>query len=146
MGSLDKVRSELKGTTLRVYWAILKKGPDGAGPREIMRGLSLSSPSVAAYHLEKLKAMGLVEKTPSGSYNKLDNVKVEVFSDFVNVIGMMLPRYFFYSILFTTMLLGYVVLYPPQPTPQSMISIVFGLTGCVITWGETIRAWARRPF
>jgi hypothetical protein len=142
----DKVKSELKGTTLRVYWAVLKKGNEGTGPRELMRELGMSSPSVAAYHLEKLKAMGLVEKSPNGSYAKQENVKAEVFSDFVSVVGMMLPRYFFYSVLFTTMLIAYVIIYPPQLTPQTVISIIFGLTGCAITWAETIRAWLRRPF
>ena len=146
MDTPDKVRSELKGTTLRVYWAVLKKGSDGIGPREIMRELRLSSPSVAAYHLEKLRIMGIVDKTLSGSYIKLEKVKTEVFSDFVSVVGLMLPRYFFYSILFTTMLIAYIIIYPFQPTPQTIISLIFGFTGCAITWAETIRAWSRRPF
>ena len=142
----DKVKSELKGTTLRVYWLLLKKGSGGTGPREVMRELGLSSPSVASYHLEKLRNLGLAEKDIGGNYVVQEEVKVEVFSDFVRVVGMMLPRYLFYSVLFTTMLVAYVVLYPIQPTPQTIMVLVFGLTGCAITWAETIRAWLRRPF
>jgi len=145
-GPADKVKSELKGTTLRVYWVLLKKGSGGTGPREVMRELGLSSPSVASYHLEKLSNLGLVEKDIGGNYVVRGEVKVEVFSDFVRVVGMMLPRYLFYSVLFTTMLVAYVVLYPLQFTPQTIMVLIFGLTGCIITWVETIRAWMRRPF
>lgn len=146
MGETERVQSELKGTTLRVYWAVLKKGSGGAGPREIMRELELSSPSVAVYHLEKLKNLGLVEKAESGSYTVREQVKVEVFSDYVRVVGMMLPRYLFYSVLFTTMLVSYLLIYPFQWSPQTMITLIFGLTACAVTWFETVRVWSRRPF
>jgi DNA-binding transcriptional ArsR family regulator len=145
-GPADKVKSELKGTTLRVYWVLLKKGSGGTGPREVMRELGLSSPSVASYHLEKLRNLGLVERDVGGNYVGKEEVKVEVFSDFVRVVGMMLPRYLFYSVLFTTMLVAYVVLYPLQFTPQTIMVLIFGLTSCIITWVETVRAWRRRPF
>lgn len=145
-GPANKVKSELKGTTLRVYWVLLKKGSGGTGPREVMRELGLSSPSVASYHLEKLRNLGLVEKDVGGNYVVQEEVKVEVFSDFVRVVGMMLPRYLFYSVLFTTMLVAYVVLYPLQFTPQTIMVLIFGLTSCIITWVETVRAWRRRPF
>jgi len=146
MDASEKVRSELKGTTLRVYWAIMKKGSGGVGPREIMRELELSSPSVAAYHLEKLKGMGLVDKDSGGGYVAVEGAKAEVFSDFIKVVGMMLPRYLFYSVFFTSMLITYLVAYPLTPTPQTLASLVFGISGCAILWGETIRAWRRKPF
>jgi DNA-binding transcriptional ArsR family regulator len=146
MVETERVQSELKGTTLRVYWAVLKKGSEGAGPRELMRELELSSPSVAVYHLEKLKNLGLVEKEETGSYIAKEQVKVEVFSDYVRVVGMMLPRYLFYSVLFTTMLVSYLLIYPIQWNSQTLVTLIFGLTACLITWGETIRVWFRRPF
>ena len=146
MGDSEKIRSELKGTTLRVYWVMLKKGQEGIGPREMMRDLSLSSPSVAVYHLEKLRGLGLIEKNATGTYTVKDEVKVEIFSDYVRVIGTMLPRYLFYSVLFTTMLGAYIVLYQPSITPQTIVTFIFGIAACVITWGETIRAWSRKPF
>ena len=146
MGDNEKVRSELKGTTLRVYWAILRRGQGGVGPREVMRDLGLSSPSVAVYHLEKLRGMGLAEKTETGGYRAREEVKVDVFSDYVRVIGLMLPRYLFYSVLFTTMLLSYVFLYPLSITPQTVIFLLFGVATCAVFWAETIRAWSRRPF
>jgi DNA-binding transcriptional ArsR family regulator len=146
MGDNEKIRSELKGTTLRVYWAILRRGADGVGPREIMRDLGLSSPSVAVYHLEKLRGLGLAEKTEDGGYRAKEEVKVDVFSDYVRVIGLMLPRYLFYSVFFTTILLSYVFLYSITVTPQTVIFLIFGVAACVVFWVETIRAWSRRPF
>ncbi|MCQ5373615.1 MAG: winged helix-turn-helix domain-containing protein [Candidatus Methanomethylicia archaeon] len=140
----ENVEAELRGTTLRVYWALLKKG--SAGPREIMRELNLSSPSVASYHLEKLANLGLVKKEVGGEYVISKEVKVELFSQFIRVAGIALPRYFFYSVLFTTMLIAYLIIYPIENTPQTAMSIIFGATAAVITWIETIRAWLRRPF
>jgi len=140
----ENVEAELKGTTLRVYWALLKKG--SAGPREIMRELHLSSPSVASYHLEKLANLGLVKKEVGGEYVISKEVKVELFSQFIRVAGIALPRYFFYSVLFTTMLIAYLIIYPIENTPRPPMSIIFGATAAVITWIETIRAWLRRPF
>ncbi|MGQ9759197.1 MAG: helix-turn-helix domain-containing protein [Candidatus Methanomethylicaceae archaeon] len=140
----EDIEAELKGTTLRVYWALLKKG--SAGPREVMRELGLSSPSVASYHLDKLTHLGLVKKEVDGNYVISKEVKVELFSQFVRVAGIALPRYFFYSVLFTTMLVAYIVIYPIESSPQSIMSIIFGIVGTIITWVETIRAWLRRPF
>jgi hypothetical protein len=145
MSDPERTRSELKGTTLRVYWALLRKGTEGTGPREVMRELGLSSPSVAVYHLEKLRNLGLADKTESGSYSVREEIKVEVFSDYVRVVGLMLPRYFFYSVLFTTMLATFLVLYGIQLSPQSLVALIFGITASAITWAETVRAWSRRP-
>jgi hypothetical protein len=146
MSDPERTRSELKGTTLRVYWVLLRKGAEGTGPREVMRELGLSSPSVAVYHLEKLRNLGLADKTESGSYSVREEVKVEVFSDYVRVVGLMLPRYLFYSVLFTTMLATFLILYGIQLSPQSLITLIFGITACAVTWAETLRAWSRRPF
>ena len=146
MADPERTRSELKGTTLRVYWALLRKGATGAGPRELMRELGLSSPSVAVYHLEKLRGLGLAEKTESGNYSVREEVKVEVFSEYVRFVGLMLPRYLFYSVLFTTMLVTYLVLFGLSLNPLSIVVLIFGITACVVTWYETARSWARRPF
>jgi len=27
-----------------------------------------------------------------------------------------------------------------------MVTLIFGVTACIITWFETIRVWYRRPF
>jgi predicted transcriptional regulator len=58
---------EPEGTTLNVYSYVVKKGKP-VGPREIMRGANLSSPSVAYWHLQKLENSGLLQKNEVGEY------------------------------------------------------------------------------
>ena len=56
----------LEGVTLNVYLYTVKKGT--VGPRDVVRGVNLSSPSVAYRHLQKLETMGLVTKNEYGNY------------------------------------------------------------------------------
>jgi repressor of nif and glnA expression len=58
---------ELSGTTLLVYLYVVKEAKP-VGPREAMKGVRLSSPSVAYRHLQKLEEMGLVQKNEYGDY------------------------------------------------------------------------------
>ena len=144
----DKIiESELKGQTLRIYWHILglnKK--ETIGIRSVQRALNLSSPSVASHHLEKLKDLGLLEKEPTGEYRLVNQVKVGVLRNFVGVLGVMLPRYLFYSTMFTAMLVLYPILYPPNFSAHNLMAFVFGISAVVVSWNETIRAWRMRPF
>lgn len=87
-------KEELKGNMLRVYWLVLNGGKGGVGPREVQRILDFSSPGSASYHLEKLVRIGLVNRDDSGHYFAAEGVKVEVFSEFVRLMGVMVPRYF----------------------------------------------------
>jgi hypothetical protein len=67
--------SGLQGVTLKVYLYVVKKnGP--VGPRDVMRGVSLSSPSVAYRHLQKLETMGLLAKNEYGNYVVKEKVAV----------------------------------------------------------------------
>lgn len=65
MTSLDQ--DELEGTTLNVYAFVVKEGKP-VGPREVMRGANLSSPSTAYRQLQKLESFGLIQKNIYGSY------------------------------------------------------------------------------
>lgn len=67
MGLAGLDTSRLKGATLKVYLYVVKKG-GAVGPREVMRGVNLSSPSVAYRHLQKLEVMGLLTKDEYGNY------------------------------------------------------------------------------
>lgn len=60
-------KDELEGITLSVYLYVVKKGAP-VGPRDAMKGASLSSPSVAYRHLEKLEDLGLLQKNEYGEY------------------------------------------------------------------------------
>lgn len=87
---------ELEGTTLKVYLYVVKEG-EPVGPRQVMRGAALSSPSVAYRHLQKLEDLGLLEKDAYGQYSVKEkaNIKGRLW------IGRKpLPRLIFYSFFF----------------------------------------------
>jgi len=87
---------ELEGTTLRVYLYVVKQGKP-VGPREVMRGTNLSSPSVAYRHLQKLEILGLLAKDTYGEYvvKEKANIKGHLW------IGRnLVPRLIFYSFFF----------------------------------------------
>jgi len=64
----------LEGVTLKVYLYAVKNEP--VGPRDVMRGVRLSSPSVAYRHLQKLETMGLLTKNEFGNYVVKEKVTV----------------------------------------------------------------------
>jgi hypothetical protein len=90
----------LEGTTFQVYvFAVRENRP--IGTRDVVRGLSLSSSSVAYRHLQKLENLGLLEKTPYGEYivKEKANIKGHLW------IGRSLvPRLLIYGLFFTGLL------------------------------------------
>jgi hypothetical protein len=58
---------ELEGITLNVYLYAVKKGKP-VGPRDVMKCVNLSSPSVAYRHLQKLDDAGYLQKNEYGEY------------------------------------------------------------------------------
>jgi len=144
---LAQIESELKGKTLLVYWHLLRSSGSQVGVREIQRSLKLSSPSVAVHHLEKLISLGLVDKSPTGEYYLTQEVKVGLLRFFTRLGRFLVPRYLFYSVWFSTMLVVYLALYGPHTLSiHNLIAIIFGLLASLILWFETIRLWRQKPF
>jgi len=145
MASEDAViESELKGKTLLVYMYMLRSPTEAVGVREVQRELGFSSPSVSSYHLTKLLELGLVENV-YGDYRVLKEVKVGVLRQFVTLGGVMLPRYLFYAVLVTTMIVTYLIQRPFYPSPESITTLVMGLVPAIILWYETFRIWRDKP-
>ena len=138
--------SELKGKTLLVYWYLLRSGGSGVGVREIQRSLGFSSPSVAAHHLDKLLSLGLVDKSGTGEYFLVQEVKIGLLRFFTRFGRFLVPRYLFYSVLLTTMLSLYVVFYGLTGGVHSIATLSFGLVACFALWFETVRLWMEKPF
>jgi len=61
------MEEELNATTFQTYLYLVKVGKP-VGPRDLMRGANLSSPSVAYRNLQKLIDLGLVVKDTYGNY------------------------------------------------------------------------------
>ena len=107
----NEVDEELEGNTLNVYAYVVKEGKP-VGPREVMRGVNLSSPSVAYRQLQKLEDLGLLERNQYGNYILKEKTGV---SGYVWIGRTLVPRLLFYSFFFmgafgaelTILLLGF---------------------------------------
>jgi len=138
------IESELKGKTLLVYMHILKGGQETVGVREVQRALGFSSPSVAAYHLQKLQDLGLVENA-YGDYRLIKEVKVGVLRSFVSVGGVMLPSFLFYAVLVTSMLVTFLATFPFVLTREYITTLVMGFVPAAVFWYETVKIWREKP-
>lgn len=140
------LESELKGKTLLVYWYLVRSPDSRVGVREVQRTLGFSSPSVAAYHLNKLLSLGLVEKTVTNDYLLVSEVRVGLLRLFTRLGRFLIPRYLFYSVWFTTMLVCYLVFYGQDFGIHNVVALIFGSSASAILWFETARLWREKPF
>jgi hypothetical protein len=139
----EKVASELKGNTLRAYWALLNSEGGVIGVRELQRRLGFSSPALASYHLGKLEDFGLVVKE-RGDYRLVREVKVGILKQFIKLGTFMLPRYVLYATMFTTLLVFFISQLR-EISFYSVFALIFGVLGAVILWYETVRVWRQKP-
>jgi predicted DNA-binding transcriptional regulator len=140
------LESELKGKTLLVYWYLLEEPTHVVGVREVQRALGFSSPSIAAHHLDKLQDLGLVQKRGTGEYVLEEEVKIGILKLFAHMGRFIVPRYLFYSILFSTMLATYLAICVMGQVSPSFYALVFGSVGLILFWVETVRLWRAKPF
>jgi DNA-binding transcriptional ArsR family regulator len=148
---LAEIESKLKGKTLQIYWYLLKDPSSNVGVREVQRSLGLSSPSVAAHHLDKLLSLGLVEKTVRGEYFLNQEIKIGLLKFFSRMGRFLVPRHLFYAIWLSTMLAIYlivynVILYQPTGSVHNIAAIIFGVVANIVLWLETVRLWREKPF
>jgi len=139
----EKIESELKGNTLRVYWTILKSQTGTIGVREVQRTLKFSSPALASYHLTKLEELGLVEKT-NGEYRLKREIRVGTLKQFAKLGSFMMPRCIFYAALLTTLLAFYLTQFR-EINFYSVFGLILGLISTIILWYETLRVWRQKP-
>jgi predicted DNA-binding transcriptional regulator len=140
------LESSLKGKTLLVYWYLLQQPTHMVGIREVQRALGFSSPSIAVHHLEKLQDLGLISKKGTGEYVLEEEVKVGILRFFTHIGRFLVPRYLFYSVLFSTMLTAYLTLCVLIQVAPSFYALTFGIIASIVFWVETIRLWRAKPF
>jgi hypothetical protein len=87
---------ELEGTTLKVYLYVVKEGKP-VGPRDVMRGTNLSSPSVAYRHLQKLETLDLLQRNAHGEYRVKEKTSIK---GHLWIGRNLVPRLIFYSFFF----------------------------------------------
>ena len=129
----------LHGTTLKVYRYILRHGP--VRVRELQRALNLSSPRLAAYHIEKLVSYGLVKDVGEGYI--ADKV---VLDNIVRIKRLLVPRYLFYAVFFLALLIVELTLLNPGiPAREYLLTIFTTATAAAVFLWETIQAWRKTP-
>jgi len=140
-----KAESELRGTTLRVYWELFRRNQP-MGVREVQRTLRLSSPSTSLHHLEKLRRLGLVTKNLQGQYVLSEEIKVGVLRQFIRFGTLILPRYLFYAAFFWVALTSYFIeSYLKGFQPDVTASILIACAVAATTY-EAARTWREKLF
>ncbi|MCW3976165.1 MAG: hypothetical protein NWE86_08005 [Candidatus Bathyarchaeota archaeon] len=147
---MDKERkidleAELKGTSFKVYVFFLKKNRS-LGVREVQRGMNLSSPSVALHHLEKLRRLGLLNKDRFGRYSIKEQVKVGVLNSFLRFGRIILPRYLFYAVFFSSVFILYGIQSLAIGSTPDFVAIVLAISASIISWYEALKIWRERIF
>ena len=92
---------ELAGITLSVYLYVVREGKP-VGPRDVMKGAHLSSPSVAYRHLQKLEDLGYLQKDTYGEYVLKDKAHV---TGYIWLGKRMLPKMLVYALAFMSILI-----------------------------------------
>jgi hypothetical protein len=91
---------ELEGTTFKVYLYVAREGHP-VGTRDVIRNLPLSSSSVAFRHLQKLEALGLLQKNEYGEYTLKEKAGIQ---GHVWIGRNLVPRLLVYSLFFLGLL------------------------------------------
>lgn len=131
---------EIKGNTLRAYLFLAENGPSEL--RDVQRGLSFSTASLASYHLGRLMEAGLVSQDQYGRYQAAKDSSQQILRGYVTVGPMIVPQLLFFAVLFTALVgyFSYVALAYPAYVPFLAASSL-GLVAVV--WYETARLWKR---
>lgn len=129
----------LRGLTLKVYRFILKNDRP-VGIREVQRGLNLSSPTLALYHINKLEEAGFIKKELNGYV--ADRI---VLRNLIRLRRVLIPRNLFYTVFFVTSLVFLVVfLRPPILTREYIFALGVISVAAATSIYETIKALSEK--
>jgi len=99
-------KEDLEGITLNVYLHAVKKGTP-IGPRDVMKSINLSSPSVAYRHLQKLEDLGYLQKNEYGEYTVKGKAQIR---GHIWVGKRLVPKMWLYSLVFMAILIVEIVI------------------------------------
>jgi len=101
---------DLNATTFETYVYLIRAGKP-VGPRDVMRGANLSSPSVAYRNLQKLIDLGLVVKDEYGNYVVKEKIG---FKGYVWMGRSLIPRVIIFGFIFLGVLIAEVAILIPH--------------------------------
>jgi hypothetical protein len=126
--SKEESNAVITGTTHDVYIYLLRANKP-VGIREVQKALRLSSPSVAAYHLNKLVNAEFINHK-NGDYviNKV------ILKNSVKINRLLIPRHFFYAFFAITALIIELSFFRPvNVTPLYFFSTMV-TTACALIY------------
>ena len=135
-----QTNQEIRGNTLKVYLFLLKHGPSEL--REVQRGLELSSPSLASYHLGKLVEASYVGQDEQGRYFAVKDAETKVLEGYSKVGPAVVPQLFFFSLLFT-ILAAFFSVEAFYGTRFTIYLVVTCVAMVAVFWYETLVLWRK---
>ncbi|MBO3832674.1 MAG: hypothetical protein FGF51_04720 [Candidatus Brockarchaeota archaeon] len=137
--SEEELEYKLRGKTLQVYLYLIRSGGDDSyGVREVQRALGFKSPSIASYHLEKLRELGLLVKDEKGDYRVAKEVNIGLLKLYIKIGELRLPRFLLYACFITSMVATYLLAYPQTFSPHNLFALLVSFSSLTILWGETL--------
>lgn len=125
---------KLNPSAIRTYLYLIKVGKS-VGPREVMREVKLSSPSVAYRNLQKLIDMKLVFKDKYGNYGAKEK---RVINGYFWVGERLIPRLIIFGIIFFIILIIEIAILLSHILLESTIEGSFWLLAIVTIVSATI--------
>jgi hypothetical protein len=119
----EDAEDQLNVTAFHTYVYLVKAGKP-VGPREVMRGADLTSPSVAYRNLQKLMDLGLVIKDEYGNYVVKEKVGLK---GHVWIGKTIVPRFIVFGFVFLGVLIAEVAILVPHLLLEASIEGSFWL-------------------
>ena len=134
------ISQEVRGNALKVYLYLLRHGPSEL--RDVQRGVGLSSPSLASYHLGKLLEAGFVVQDEHGRYLAVKEASDRVLEGYSRMGPAIVPQLFFFALLFTILVafFSFEDLYASGFTVY-LVAVCGAMV--LVFWYETVRLWRK---
>ncbi|MCE7734029.1 MAG: hypothetical protein GPJ54_04065 [Candidatus Heimdallarchaeota archaeon] len=99
----------LKGKTLDIYYYLVKN-PGYHGVRDVQRTLQYSSPSLAAYHLNRLLEAKVVLRNDAGQYAVIsESDKLGTLEEYVKIVKFWIPKTAIYALFLLVLGVGGII-------------------------------------
>ncbi len=136
--SIDVSENIPTGTTYKVYRYILKQNHP-VGISEVQKGLELSSPSVAQYHIKKLLRLGMIREEQGGYV--IDKMVLE---NIIRIGRLSIPIHIGYLTFFAaTLFVMLVFLRPIAVTPLYLFALFINLAAIMSSIWEVRKSLKR---
>jgi len=131
----DRIGKYLSGVIWEVYLYILTSN-EPVGVRDVWRGLSLSSPSLAQYHINNLMEAKLITQTEDGKYTAEEKAKINVLRSFVLLRGRLISRMTFYGAFILGLFMVYLIVWPFQWDLRDLIVLIVSIASATAFFYE----------